>query len=88
MNIKYCKCCASLIESERLEILPNTSFCAPCAQKIQPEKAKKGFLSFHHKTGGVLQVMSAEDYDKNKKYFIPNGNGRSCVKNFSRSVCA
>jgi len=27
--------------------------------------------------------MSAEDYDRNRKYFIPNG-ARSCVKNFMR----
>ena len=79
----YCKMCASLIEQERLEIVPDTSFCAPCAQKVQPVRAKKAFLSFDHKTGGVLQVMSAEDYDRNRKYFIPNG-ARSCVKNFMR----
>lgn len=87
MNIKYCKCCASLIESERLEILPNTSFCAPCAQKIQPERAKKGIMVFSHKTGGELQSMSAEDYEKKKRYFVANG-ARSVIKNFSRNVCA
>lgn len=85
--MKYCKCCASAIELERLNIVPNTTFCAPCAQKLQPVKPNKGYLSFDHKTGGTLQILSAEDYEKNKCYFIPNGS-RSCVKNFSRSICA
>lgn len=85
--IKYCKCCASLIEEERLEILPDTVFCSPCAQKIQPVKPNKGIMVFSHKTGGTLQTMSAEYYDQNKRYFVANG-ARSVVKNFSRNVCA
>jgi hypothetical protein len=83
MNIKYCKCCASFIEEERLQILPDTVFCSPCAQKIQPVKPRKGILCFDHKTGGTLQTMSADYYDKNKRYFVPNG-ARSVVKNFMR----
>ena len=85
--MKYCKCCASLIESERLDILPNTSFCAPCAQKINPVKPRRGIMVFTHKTGGELQTMSEDFYNKNKAYFVANG-ARSCVKNFSRNVCA
>jgi hypothetical protein len=44
-------------------------------------------MVFSHKTGGTLQTMSAEYYEQNKKYFIPNG-ARSVVKNFSRSICS
>ena len=79
--------CASSIEEERLEILPNTVFCASCAQKIQPVAPRKGIMVFSHKTGGELQTMSADYYEKNKKYFVPNG-ARSVIKNFSRNVCA
>ena len=43
----------------------------------------KGVMTFDHKTGGSIQVMSAESYERNKKYYIPNGP-RSCVKNFMR----
>ena len=87
MNIKYCKCCASLIEEERLEILPDTTFCSPCAQKLQPVKPRKGIMVFSHKTGGELQTMSDDFYNKNKCYFVANG-ARSVVKNFSRNICA
>lgn len=43
----------------------------------------KGVMTFDHKTGGSIQVMSAESYERNKKYYIPNGP-RSCVKNFMK----
>jgi hypothetical protein len=79
----YCKMCASPIEQERLEILPNTVFCAPCAQKVQPVAPRRGIMVFSHKTGGELQSMSADYYEKNKRYFVPNG-ARSVVKNFMR----
>jgi hypothetical protein len=44
-------------------------------------------MVFDHKTGGTLQTMSADYYEKNKKYFVANG-ARSVVKNFSKNVCA
>jgi hypothetical protein len=88
MNIKYCKCCASLIESERLEILPNTSFCAPCAQKIQPERAKKGIMVWGSKDCAEMQTVTAEYFDNNKSYFLPNSGLRSVVKNFSKNIAA
>jgi hypothetical protein len=83
----YCKSCANQIEEERLEILPNTLLCAQCAIRLNIVKPRKGIMVFDHKTGGTLQTMSAEFYDKNKKYFVANG-ARSVVKNFSRNVCA
>jgi hypothetical protein len=83
----FCKVCARAIEQERIDVLGVTSFCAPCAQKLQPVKPRKGYMSFDHKTGGVLQTLSAEDYEKNKKYFVAYG-ARSAVKNFSKNVCA
>lgn len=83
----YCKHCANQIEPERLEILPATVFCAPCARTLNVVKPRKGIMVFDHKTGGTLQTMSADFYEKNKKYFIANG-ARSVVKNFSKNISA
>jgi hypothetical protein len=82
-----CRICTGAIEPERLEILPNTVACSACANKHKLGVPRKGYMSFDHKTGGTIQIVSAKYYDENKKYFIPNG-ARSCVKNFSRSVCS
>ncbi len=82
-----CRCCNNQIETERLEVLPNTLFCSACARQYNFVKPRKGIMVFEHKTGGTLQTMSADYYDKNKKYFVANG-ARSVVKNFSRNVCA
>jgi len=38
-------------------------------------------MVYEHKTGGTLQTMSADFYEKNKKFFVPNGT-RSVMKNF------
>ena len=82
-----CRICSQEIEPERLEILPNTVACSVCANKHKLGTPRKAFMSFDHKTGGEIQIVSAEFYESNKKYFIPNG-ARSSVKNFSKSVCA
>ena len=82
-----CRCCNNQIESERLNILPNTVFCAACANKHNVVKPRKGIMVFDHKTGGTLQTMSEDFYNKNKQYFIPIG-ARSVVKNFSKNSCA
>lgn len=82
-----CRTCTGNIEPERLEILPNTVFCSGCANKYNFVKPRKGIMVFDHKTGGTLQTMSADYYEKNKKYFVANG-ARSVMKNFSKNVCA
>lgn len=82
-----CKCCNQSIEIERLNILPNTVFCAACANKHNLVKPRKGIMVFDNKTGGSLQTMSDDFYNKNKQYFIPIG-ARSVVKNFSKNSCA
>ena len=86
MNIKYCKCCASLIEEERLEVLPDTVFCSPCAQKIQPVKPRKGIMVWGSKDCAEMQIVTSEYFVNNKSYFLPNSGLRSVVKNFSRNV--
>jgi len=82
-----CRICQNSIEPERLEVLPSTVFCSACAHKHNVVKPRKAFMAFDHKTGGEIQIVSADFYEQNKKYFIPNGS-RSAVKNFSKSVCA
>jgi len=83
----YCKACASQIEPERIEILPDTKVCASCAQQLNLVKPRKGIMVFTHKTGGELQTMSDSFYNQNRRYFVANG-ARSCVKNFSKSICS
>jgi RNA polymerase-binding transcription factor DksA len=83
-----CKVCSKGIEIERLSILPNTVFCAPCAQKYSTVKPYKGVNIYSHKTGGELQVMTHDHYENTKHYYVPNGNGRSAMKNFSKNTCA
>lgn len=84
-----CKVCTKNIEPERLSILPNTVFCAPCAQLYSKVKPNKGIMVFDHKTGGTLCTMSADYYDNNKQYFVPNSsNRRSVMKNFSKNICS
>jgi RNA polymerase-binding transcription factor DksA len=68
-----CKICNNEIEPERLEILPNTICCAPCAHKHNFVKPRKGIMVFDNKTGGELQTMSAEYFENNRHYFMPIG---------------
>ena len=82
-----CRCCSNQIEPERLEVLPNTVVCSSCAHQYNFVKPRKGIMVFSHKTGGELQTMSEDYYNKNKRYFVANG-ARSVVKNFSKNVCA
>lgn len=80
-----CKVCLNIIEPERLNILPNTVFCALCAQKYSNVKPYKGVNIYSHKTGGELQVMTHSHYENTKHYYIPNG-ARSVMKNFSKNI--
>jgi hypothetical protein len=82
-----CRVCNNNIEPERLEVLPSTVFCSPCAHKHNVVKPRRGVMIYGHKTGGELQIMSADLYEREKKYYEPIG-ARSAVKNFSRNICA
>ena len=42
----------------------------------------KGVMTFDHKTGGSVQVMTAESYERNKKYYVPRKGCRSVMKRF------
>ena len=82
-----CRICQNTIESERLEVLPNTVFCSLCAHKHNVVKPRLGRMIFDHKTGAEIQIMSPKSFSETKMYYEPVG-ARSCVKNFSRNACA
>ncbi len=42
----------------------------------------RGVMTFDHKTGGSVQVMSAESYKRNKNQYVPLSNCRSLMKQF------
>jgi hypothetical protein len=44
-------------------------------------------MSYAHKTGAEIQILSAESWSDQKKYIIPNG-AFSAVKNFSKNTCS
>jgi len=75
--------CGNPVEEARLEL--NLKRCKECAFSNDVERPK-GVRIWDHKTGGDIQVMSADSWKKNKAYFVPRN--RSAVKNFSRNVCS
>jgi hypothetical protein len=44
---------------------------------------RKGVMSYSAKDTGCLQLFTNDSWERNKKYYVPNGP-RSCVKNFMR----
>ena len=82
-----CRTCQNSIETERIEVLPNTLFCSACAHKHNVVKPRLGRMVFSHKTGAEIQIMSPQSFKETKMYYEPNG-ARSAVKNFSKSTCA
>jgi len=82
-----CRTCQNSIETERLEVLPNTLFCSACAHKHNVVQPRLGRMVFSHKTGAEIQIMSPKSFKETKAYYEPNG-ARSAVKNFSKSTCA
>ena len=75
-----CNKCKSPIETGRVELGLKT--CLRCAKIFSTSKVK-GRMVYAHKTGATIEVLSAESYEENKKYFIPQGTFSS-MKNFSR----
>jgi hypothetical protein len=77
--------CGNNIEPERVSL----SFinCSSCAHRGADTPRVKGRMVYGHKTAGEIEIMTAETFNSNKKYFTPNG-ARSAVKNFSRNICS
>ena len=57
--------------------------CMPCAQRVRPVR---GTMIYTQKTNGFIEIHDADAWQDNKKYYVPQG--RSCVKRFSKNVCA
>jgi hypothetical protein len=77
--------CGNKVEEARAEL--GLKICKTCAFTGPDIPKPKGRQVYGHKTGCEIEIHTAESWERNKKYFIPSG-ARSCVKNFSRSVCA
>lgn len=77
--------CGNTVESARAEL--GLRSCHSCAFSGPDIPRPKGYMSYGHKTGAEIQILSAESWAEQKKYIIPNG-ARSCVKNFSKNTCA
>lgn len=80
-----CITCSNDIEQPRVEFGMKT--CKACAFRGRDVARYKGVMNWSHKTAPVIQVMSSECFDEQKKYYIPNG-ARSSVKNFSKHLCS
>jgi hypothetical protein len=74
---RYVMCgCGNPMPHERLEL--GFKYCVQCAERINKPK-KRGRMVYEHKTGGYIELMSAESYNDNKKYFTRKAN-RSILK--------
>jgi len=62
-----CVTCTFPIELERLEILPTTRVCSSCAHSMKQVRPK-GIMTFDHKTGGTIQIISDESFKDFRKY--------------------
>jgi len=76
--------CGNPVHPMRVEF--GFSNCIDCANE-NPVARPKGRMVYGHKTGAEIEIMSAESWEANKKYFMPNG-ARSALKNFSKNICA
>jgi hypothetical protein len=75
--------CGNNIEQARVEL--GLKICKSCAFSGPDIARPRGRQVYGHKTGGEIEIYTAESWNRNKKYFLPNG-ARSCVKNFSKSI--
>ena len=82
--VMYCGC-GNQVEEARYELGLKT--CKSCAFTGPDIPRPKGRMVFGHKTAGEIEILSAQSWSDNKKYFQPNGT-RSCVKNFSKHTCS
>ena len=62
-----CVNCILPIEAERLEILPTTRVCSTCARNMK-QTIPRGVMTFDHKTGGTIQIISEEAHKEWKRY--------------------
>ena len=73
--------CGRQVEKAREEL--GLKICKTCAFAIPDRPKVKGRMVYGHKTAGSIEILSAQSWEANKRYFVPNGP-RSSVKNFMR----
>ena len=80
-----CNTCSNDVEQPRVEFGMKT--CKACAFRGRDVARYKGNMIYDHKTSPNIQIMSADCWEDQKKYYKPQG-ARSAVKNFSKHLCA
>lgn len=65
-----CVDCHSPIFPERIEAVPDATCCVSCLRLKGDVAQKRGFLRFDHKTGGTLEVVSPEQFQRMRE--LPN----------------
>ena len=73
--------CGKPVEQAREDL--GFKICKACAFALPDRPKVRGRMVYGHKTAGTIEILSAESWKANKKYFVPNGP-RSSVKNFMR----
>ena len=75
--------CSKVVEQARIEL--NLKRCKQCAFSDDVERPK-GVMIYSHKTGGQIEIHSADSWKEKRKYYVPNG-ARSARANFSKNTC-
>lgn len=73
-----CKRCRSSIVSDA-RVAAGLDTCMTCAQSVQ---RVRGNMVIPHKTGSYLEVMQADYYSENKRFFVPRPGARSLMARF------
>ena len=78
-----CGRCNKPIEPDRIKVLPATRVCSACARVLNPPRVR-GRMVYDCKTNPTIEVLDAETYKANEKYFnCPFGRG-SAVHKFAK----
>jgi hypothetical protein len=77
--------CGNLVEEGRQEL--GLRSCKSCAFSGPDIPKPRGVMIYSHKTSGEIEIHSADSWKEKRKYYVPN-SARSCVKNFSKSICS
>jgi hypothetical protein len=73
-----CKQCRSnIVTDARVEAGYDT--CMKCAEGV---RRVRGSMVIPHKTGSYLEIMSADYYDENKRFFVSRPGARSLMARF------
>ncbi len=71
------QCRSSIVPDARVEA--GYSSCMQCANKV---RRVRGNMVIPHKTGSYIEVMSADYYDENKRFFVSRPGARSLMARF------